>query len=80
MRFCPGLHILYTICGILFTFLVSELVSYPTYGGYRELRRIPTQGERPLELCPNLLSVLTFLVPWFISGFFPDSPITALRQ
>ena len=55
MRFCAGLHILYTIYGTLITFLVSEIVSYPTYGGYRGLRRIPTQGERPLELCPYVL-------------------------
>ena len=47
MRFCTGLHILYTICGFSLSFLVSMLVFHPTYSGCFRLHHTLAQGNFP---------------------------------
>ncbi len=67
MRFCAGLHILYTIYGLFPSFLVFMLLFHPTYSGCFRLRHTLTQGNSPLESSPLPLShVHSFLHFWLI--------------
>ena len=45
MRFCAGLHILYTIYGLFPSFLVFMLLFHPTYSGCFRLRHTLTRSE-----------------------------------
>ena len=67
IRFCAGLHILYTIYGLFPSFLVFMLLFHPTYSGCFRLRHTLTQGNSPLE--PSPLRLSTF-IHFFISGLY----------